>query len=67
MKDWLAANAFFVGLALIAAGALWGGAHLVYLLGLDQDTERYVLALVAFAAVGVALFAGVLFLKTRRR
>jgi ABC-type transport system involved in cytochrome bd biosynthesis fused ATPase/permease subunit len=48
MRDWLIANAFLVGLALVAAAMLWLSLATIRALGIDPTVERYLMA-----AVGV--------------
>lgn len=70
MKDWVGANLFFICLALVAAGVLWGGFHLTRWLGFDADAERYVHVLFAIAAIVIAGIAGKVFIgaiERRRR
>ena len=47
MRDWLLANAFFAGMALVAAGLLIGGHVLVRLVHFEPDTQRIVMGCVA--------------------
>lgn len=56
--QWLAANLFLLVIILAGAGAFWILGAGVKNLSLDEDSERWLLSLVAVASIFVAYYAG---------
>lgn len=56
--QWIAVNIFLLILILAGAGAFWLLGSGVRMLGLDEDSERWLLAVVALASIFASYYTG---------
>jgi hypothetical protein len=64
MRGWLFANLFLLGMAVVAAGILFGGAFAIRVLEFDVRTTQI---LIGFASLGSMISAGLIGRATLRR